>query len=723
MTRARTPPSPAELAGGAEVERSSEATHETPSGERLLDWYRTMLTARAIDDREVALYRQGKVFFLISGAGHEAVQVALAELVRPASDWFYFYYRDRAFALALGVSPTELLLQGIGAEADPASGGRQMPCHYGDARFNIVSASSPTGTQFLQAVGAAEAGLRAERDPALRARLATFAEDEIVVCTAGDGTTSEGEFWEALNTACNLKLPVLFLIEDNEYAISVPVEVQTAGGSISRLLAGFPHLGTWECDGTDMIDSHRAAASAVEWCRARRGPALLHAHTVRPYSHSGSDDERAYRTRAELELQERRDPIRRGRKLLLEIGAASDAELDRMAEEVASEVAAASDSALQHPQPAPETAMRWLYSESADPTSADFDTEDRPDFANERPLTMVDLVNRCLRDEMERDSRIVVFGQDVADASREEALSEVTGKGGVFKATHGLQARFGSNRVYNSPLAEANIVGRAVGMAVRGMRPVVEIQFVDYIWPAFMQIRNELATMRYRSAGSWATPVVVRVTYGGYIKGGIYHSQTGATIFSHTAGLRVALPSNALDANGLLRTAIRSDDPVIFLEHKHLYRQVHNKSPYPGPGYMVPFGKAKVVRQGEDITVVACGAMVKRSLDAARTAAASHGIDAEVIDLRTIAPLDMETIATSVRRTNKVIVAHEDALSWGIGSEVAARIADELFPWLDGPVRRVAALDTWVAYAPELEKAILPQTDDVQEALVELAAY
>ena len=723
MTRTQTPASPTGLADGTEVEHHPEAAPGAPSREKLLDWYRTMLTARAIDDREVALYRQGKVFFLISGAGHEAVQVALADLVRPASDWFYFYYRDRAFALALGVSPTELLLQGIGAEADPASGGRQMPCHYGDARFNIVSASSPTGTQFLQAVGAAEAGLRAGRDPAIRARIATLAEDEIVVCTAGDGTTSEGEFWEALNTACNLKLPVLFLIEDNEYAISVPVEVQTAGSSISRLLGGFPHLRTWECDGTDMIDSHRAAAAAVEWCRARRGPALLHAHTVRPYSHSGSDDERAYRTRAELELQERRDPIRRGRELLLEIGTAAGAELDRVAEEVASEVAAASDEALQHPQPAPETAMRWLYSESADPTSADFDTEDRPDFADDRPLTMVDLVNRCLRDEMQRDSRIVVFGQDVADASREEALSEVSGKGGVFKATHGLQARFGSNRVYNSPLAEANIVGRAIGMAVRGMRPVVEIQFVDYIWPAFMQIRNELATMRYRSAGSWAAPVVVRVTYGGYIKGGIYHSQTGATIFSHTAGLRVALPSNALDANGLLRTAIRSDDPVIFLEHKHLYRQVHNKSPDPGPEYMVPFGKAKVVRPGEDITVVACGAMVKRSLDAALGAAAGHGIDAEVIDLRTISPLDMETIAASVRRTNKVIVAHEDALSWGIGSEVAARIADELFPWLDGPVRRVAALDTWVAYAPELEKAILPQTDDVLEALVELAAY
>ena len=694
-----------------------------PGPHKLLAWYRTMVTARTIDDREAKLHKQGKVFFLIAGAGHEAVQVALADLVRPGSDWFYFYYRDRALALALGVSPMEQLLQGMGAEADPASGGRQMPCHYGDTRFNIVSASSPTGTQFLQAVGAAEAGLRAAVAPELRRHLRTFAEDEIVVCTAGDGTTSEGEFWEALNTACNLKLPVLFVVEDNEYAISVPVEVQTAGGSISRLLTGFPDLKIVECDGTDLPDSHRAAGEAVRWCRERRGPALLHAHTIRPYSHSGSDDESAYRTPAERAAQDRRDPLRRARRLLIETGAATAAELDRLEADVRAAVAAASDQALEYPQPAPETAMKWLYSETVDPTGPDFDTEDRPAFRGDRQFTMVDLLNRCLREEMERDPRIVVFGQDVADASREEALSEVKGKGGVFKVTHGLQARFGSNRVYNSPLAEANIVGRAVGMAARGMRPVVEIQFIDYIWPAFMQIRNELATMRYRSAGSWEAPVVVRVTYGGYIKGGIYHSQTGATLFTHTAGLRVVLPSNALDANGLLRTAIRSDDPVIFLEHKHLYRQVHNKGAYPGPGYMVPFGKAKVVRPGRDVTVVTCGALVKRTLDAARAAETRHGISVEVIDLRCLSPLDMETIGDSVRRTNKVMVAHEDALSWGIGSEVAARIADELFPWLDGPVRRVAALDTWVAYAPELEKAILPQTDDVLEGIVGLAAY
>ena len=611
----------------------------------------------------------------------------------------------------------------MGAEADPASGGRQMPAHFGDNRLNIVAASSPTGTQFLNAVGTAEAGLRAASLPELRKHVTTFAEDEIIVCTTGDGATSEGEFWEAMNTACNLKLPILFVVEDNEYAISVPVEVQTAGGNVSRLLTGFPDLKIVECDGTDLMESHRAAREVVDWCRQRKGPALLHAHTTRPYSHSGSDDETAYRTPAERAAQDRRDPIRRARRLLIRSGVATADELDRMEADCAAAVAAAADQALEHPQPPPDTATRWLYSETVDPTSADFDTGDRPVFQDDRQLTMVDLLNRCLRSEMERDPRIVVFGQDVADASREDALQEVKGKGGVFKVTHGLQTRFGSNRVYNAPLAEANIIGRAVGMAARGLKPVVEIQFVDYIWPAFMQIRNELATMRYRSGGHWAAPVVVRTTYGGYIKGGMYHSQTGATLFANTPGLRVVLPSNALDANGLLRTAIRCEDPVMFLEHKHLYRQVHNKSADPGPDYMVPFGKAKVVRPGRDLTVVTCGALVKRTMDAARTAEQRHGISTEVIDLRCLSPFDMDTVGESVRKTNKVMVAYEEPLSWGIGSEVVARIADELFPWLDGPVRRVAALDTWVAFSPELEQTILPQTDDVLAGILGLAGF
>jgi 2-oxoisovalerate dehydrogenase E1 component len=692
--------------------------------ETLLQWYRTMLASRRVDDREISLKRQNKIFFQISGAGHEAVQVALAAHTRSGSDWYYFYYRDRAFALALGQTPLDHLLQSVGAEADPASGGRQMPAHYGDRRYRIVSTSSPTGTQFLQAVGSAEAGWRARQLSDLREQIEAFEDDEIVVVTTGDGTTSEGEFWEAMNTACNLKLPVLFLVEDNGYAISVPVEVQTAGGSISDLLTGFPNLHIVKCDGTDVLDSYEKAGDAVAWCRSGQGPALLHAKTVRPYSHSMSDDERMYRPAEELEEQAARDPLVRMRALLLEEGLADEAELDALEKEVEEAVAQAADEALEHPQPDPSTAMKWLFSEEVDPTSADFDTEESPEYEDERELTMVDLLNACMRDEMERDPRIVVFGEDVADASREGALEEVSGKGGVFKVTHGLQRRFGGTRVFNSPLAEANIVGRAIGMSLRGFKPVVEIQFFDYIWPAFHQIRNELATMRYRSANAWASPVVIRVTYGGYLKGGaIYHSQTGETLFTHTPGLRVILPSNAEDAAGLLRTAIRCEDPVLFLEHKHLYRQVYNKGRYAGKDFMIPFGKAKVVREGKDLTIVTCGALVKRSMDAAKVAAAEHGIEAEVIDLRSLNPLDMDRIGESVKKTNKVMVVHEDSLSWGIGSEIAARIADDLFPWLDGPVRRVASKDTWVAYAPDLEQVILPQTDDVLQAVLDLARY
>lgn len=691
--------------------------------EQLVGFYRTMVMARRIDDREIMLKRQNRIFFQISGAGHEAVQVALAPHLRPGYDWFFLYYRDRALSLALGQRPLDHFLQAAAAADDPNSGGRQMPSHWGSPELQIASTSSPTGTQFLQAVGAAEAGYRALLVREIRERIRGFHEDEIVLCTAGDGTTSEGEFWEALNTACNLRLPVLFLIEDNHYAISVPVEVQTAGGSISRLVSSFPNLYAQECDGTDVLESYEVCGRAVAYCRARRGPALVHAHVIRPYSHSMSDDERMYKPEWERQEEARRDPLVRMRAFLMDKGLATADELDHLEGEVQEEVAAAADEALGHPQPGPETATRYLYSEDVDPTSTAFDTEDSPEFAGE-PLTMVDLLNACLRDEMERDPRIIVFGEDVADVSREEALKEVKGKGGVFKVTYGLQQRFGGARVFNSPLAEANIVGRAIGMAIRGLKPVVEIQFFDYIWPAMMQLRNELATLRYRSHNAFSAPVVVRVTYGGYLKGGgIYHSQTGETLFTHTPGLRVVLPSNALDANGLLRTAIRCDDPVIFLEHKHLYRQVYNKGRYPGPNFMIPFGKAKVVREGRDLTVITCGALVKRSLDAAKVAAEQDGLDVEVIDLRSLSPLDMETIAASVKKTNKVVVAYEDALSWGIGSEIAARIAGELFEWLDGPVRRVASLDTWVAYSPQLEEAILPDANHVLQAVRELAAY
>ena len=692
--------------------------------ETLLRLYRTMAEARRTDDQEILLKRQNKIFFQINGVGHEGVQVALAEHLRPGSDWFYTYYRDRALCLALGLTSYEQLLQAVGAESDPASGGRQMPAHWGKRDARIVSTSSPTGTQFLQSVGAAEAGWRASLVPELNEVVGKLAEDEVVLCTAGDGTTSQGEFWEAMNTACNLALPVVFLIEDNGYAISVPVEVNTAGGRISALVKDFPGLYVEEFDGTDVVESYQASGRGVRWARERKGPALLHAHVIRPYSHSLSDDERAYRPETERQAEAERDPIRRFRQLLVDTRLATAAELKAIDDEVAAVVEDASARALQQPQPAKSTATQFLYSPDVDPCSRAFDTEDSPQFRGGE-TTMVDLLNACMRDEMARDPRIVVFGEDVADCSREEYLEQelVKGKGGVFKVTFGLQQKFGSARVFNSPLAEANIVGRAIGMATRGLKPVVEIQFFDYIWTAMMQIRDELATMRYRSGGHWSAPVVIRVTYGGYLKGGsIFHSQTGESIFAHTPGLRVILPSNAVDANGLLRTAIRCQDPVLFLEHKHLYRQVYNKGRDPGPDFMIPFGKARVARAGTDVTVLACGALVKRSLDAAAVAA-EKGISVEVLDLRSLSPLDMDAIRASVKKTNRVIVAHEDALSWGIGAEVVARIADELFPWLDAPVRRVASLDTWVAYAPQLEEAILPDSKDVLKAIEDIKAF
>lgn len=692
--------------------------------EQLLRCYRTMVTSRRVDDREISLKRQNKIFFQISGAGHEAVGVAVAEHCEGTRDWFYPYYRDRAMMLSLGQTALDHLLQAVGGVADPASGGRQMPAHFGDVRFNTPTSSSPTGTQFLQAVGSAEAGTKVPVVEGLREHIDRFAEDEVVIVCTGDGATSEGEFWESMNTACNLKLPVVYVVQDNGYAISVPIEVQTAGGSISQLVSGFPGLHIVECDGTDIVDTYRAAGEAIRYARERRGPAMLHAHTTRPYSHSMSDDERAYRTTEEREEQDRRDPLGLTRDLIVSVGAATEAELDAMEAEVEADVAAAADEALEAPTPDPSTAMTHLFSEDVDPTSSDFDTEDSPQYQSDKLLTVVDLLNSCMRTEMARDPRIVVFGEDVADVSREDILGEVKGKGGVFKVTHGLQGRFGSERVYNSPLAEANIVGRAVGMALRGLRPVVEVQFFDYIWPAMMQIRDELATMRYRSNGLFSSPVVIRVTYGGYLKGGgIYHSQTGESIFAHCPGLHVCLPATAEDAAGLLRTAMRCEDPVLFLEHKHLYRQVYNKGRDPGPDYMIPFGKAKVVREGTDVTVVTCGALVKRSMDAAKIVSDQHGIEAEVIDLRTVQPFDMDRIAESVKKTNKVVIVHEDSMSWGIGSEISARIADELFEYLDGPVKRVASMDTWVAYAPAVENAILPQTPNVVDAIVELAAY
>jgi len=702
------------------------------SASQLIHFYRLMYLSRRTDDREIMLKRQQKIFFQISCAGHEALLVAAGLALKPGYDWFFPYYRDRAICLALGNTVEEQLLQAVGAASDPASGGRQMPSHWTSKKLNIVSQSSATATQCLQAIGCAEAGRFFTNHPE-SAKTHTgdyrqfkdvkFHGDEVTYVSIGEGSTSQGEFWESLNTASNEKLPVLYVVEDNGYAISTPVEANTPGGNISRLIANFPNFHFAEVDGTDAIASYEAMVEAVAYCRAGLGPALVHGHVIRPYSHSLSDDERLYRSQEEIDADALRDPISKMQAWLLQNNILDEKTLKQLESEVDEEVQTAADNAVAAAPPTPDTILHHVYSEDLRPTDAVFVAEPHP-HGDEH--TMLDLINHCLHDEMKRDERVVVFGEDVADATRDKELraGKIKGKGGVFKVTHGLQKHFGNDRVWNSPLAEANITGRAIGMAVRGMKPVVEIQFFDYIWPAVHQMRNEMSNMRWRSNGTFSCPLVMRVPIGGYLTGGsIYHSQSGESIFTHTPGVRVVMPSNALDAIGLLRTAIRCDDPVLFLEHKRLYRETYGRSAYPGPDYTIPFGKANIVKPGKDLTIVTYGAVVPRALQAAQRMERERGVDVEVIDLRSLSPYDFDAIATSVKKTSKVIVAHEDMLSWGYGAEIAARIGDELFHDLDAPVRRVGGMDTFVAYQPLLEDVILPQPDRIFAAMDDLARF
>ena len=607
--------------------------------------------------------------------------------------------------------PNKRLLGSVGAAADPNSGGRQMPSHWSSPELHIVSGSSPTGTQFVQAAGCAQAY-----------RYLDPSSDEVTLVSSGEGATSEGEFWESLNAACLDNLPLVYLIQDNGYAISVPVERQTAGGNIARLVSGFPHLKRLEVDGTDFMASYHAMAEAVAHARARKGPALVHATVTRPYSHSLSDDERLYKTKAERAAEEAQDPNIKFPEWLVSEGILDRQALQLIVHEVDEEIQQVTDRVLRAEPPAKDSAMLYLYSDKIDPTSAEFESE--PHFTGD-PRTMVDEINLTLHEEMRRDPRVIVFGEDVADCSRESSLAEVKGKGGVFKATAGLQIKFGSERCFNSPLAEAAIVGRATGLATRGLKPVPEIQFFDYIWPAMMQLRDELATLRWRSNNGFSAPMVIRVPIGGYLQGGaIYHSQCGEVMFTHIPGLRVVMPSNALDACGLLRTAIRCDDPVLFLEHKKLYREPYNRSPHPGPDYTIPFGKAKVVKSGQSLTVITYGALVQKSLQAALQVEQRYpDKTVEVIDLRSLSPYDWEAIRTSVEKTSRVLVAHEDCLSWGYGAELVARIANELFENLDAPVGRVGALDTWVGYNPQLENEILPQVENLVAEMERLVSF
>lgn len=662
--------------------------------EELISVLRFMMLSRAIDEKVLKMLKQGKVFFHIGCAGHEAIQVAMARALKPGYDWAFPYYRGLAFSLTLGIKPEEVFLHSLGKADDPFTGGRQMPGHYGSKSLNIPTQSSPTGSQYLQAVGCALASVK-------------LGKDEVTVVSSGEGATSEGEFHEAVNWASREKLPVIFLIENNRWAISVPAENQVGGegASVYEMTKGYKNLLRLKVDGTNFLESNVAAVSAVKYARSGQGPVLIEADVVRLLPHSSSDDHRKYRSPEDLELDRQKDPIVRFKNLLIEKEVLTELAFKELEKEVHDRVEEAAAWAETAPDPKPESALLQVFSDAINRKDIVYEKNDNPG----KPIVMVDAINHALKEELERHPNMYVFGEDVADD-----------KGGVFTATKGLSTRFGKERVFNSPLAEASIVGVAIGMALRGLKPVVEIQFADYIWPAMQQIRDELATIRYRSNGVWSAPVVIRTACGGFIHGGLYHSQNIEGFFAHCPGLYIVYPSNAADAKGLLKTAIHLDDPVLFLEHKGLYRQTFAMSPEPDVDYMIPFGKASIKQEGTDLTIVTWGMMVHESIKAASEL---KDYSIEIIDVRTIIPLDKETIFNSVKKTGKVLIVHEDTLTAGFGAEIAALISDNCFQYLDGPVKRLAAHDTHIPYHPNLENFILPNKEKIKNAIKEIVEF
>ena len=658
--------------------------------EQILDVYSKMALSRRLDEKMLILLRQGKSFFHIGASGHEAAQLAAAVLIRPGEDWSYPYYRDGAYCIGLGMTAREQLLCFLSRADDPNSGGRQMPQHYGHKDLRIVSQSSPTGTQFLQAVGTAIAR-KMEKTK------------DVVYVSSGEGTTSQGDFHEALNWASNAKAPVIFHIQDNEYAISTHKSEQTAD-SVYTMTAGFKNLSRYDVDGTNFFETNLAFKQAVERARRGKGPSLIVSNVVRLLPHSSSDDQRKYRTPKALEEDRKRDPLTILEDQCIREKLISAKEIEKIRTEVKAQVDADTEWAEGQEHPDGDTALDHIYSGDMPMNEPSFD-------AVADKVVIVDAINHALKEEMARNDKMVIYGQDIADP-----------KGGVFTATKGLSDEFGIDRVFNSPLAESSIVGTAVGMAVAGYKPVVEIQFGDYIWTAMMQLRNEVSTLRYRSNNAWKCPLVVRVPVGGYIHGALYHSQSIDGYFIHMPGIYLAYPSNAADAKGLLKMACRMDDPVIYMEHKGLYRQGYAATEEPGEDYALPFGKGRIVCQGNELTIVTWGAMVQKSIEGIKSLALADGV-VEIIDLRTLNPLDLDMIEASLEKTGKVLVVYEDNLTNGPGAEISALIADRFFELLDGPVRRVAAKDSPVPFNWFLEEKILPQTEDVSIAIQELLEY